>query len=296
MRTRAPEKAILALVGFLALPAIVPRALWADETPPPPPPPPGWKDTAEFSYVVTSGNSQSSTLGFKDKLWRKWDHSAFEFNAGGIHAVSTNKNLFAVGSSPSDFEVVDGESQTTAENYYVNGRYDRNITERFFWFLGAGWDRNRPAGVDNRTVAAGGVGNIWIKTDKTKFRTDYSFTYTDEKDLVEDPTFKSTFSGFRLSSDFNIKVTPNSSYENVTILDENLDDTQDYRGNMINSYTATVSSRLALKVSLQWLYDHKPALKTLDLFDVPGGTNIGTVTISLDTLDTLFTTSLVVNF
>ena len=51
--------------------------------------------------------------------------------------------------------------EKTAENYYLRGRYDRNITERFFWYGGVGWDRNEFAGIKNRMTVFGGVGNLW---------------------------------------------------------------------------------------------------------------------------------------
>lgn len=60
-----------------------------------------------------------------------------------------------------------------------------------------------------------------------------------------------------------------------------------------------MTTHLALKVGLQWLYDNDPATRELDLYDRNpdnGGTNQGTVTEELDKLDSIFTTSLVINF
>ena len=51
-----------------------------------PPAPEGWKDSAELSYVVTSGNAETGTLGFKDKLWRKWERSGFELHPGALRS------------------------------------------------------------------------------------------------------------------------------------------------------------------------------------------------------------------
>ena len=115
-----------------------------------------WRDTAEFSFVATAGNSDTTTLGFKNKLWRKWEQSAFELNAGAVRSEGTT-NRRAVGTVDS-FRLED-DSELTAENYFLNGRFDRKITERFFWFVGAGWDRNTFAGIDNRYTGVGGVGN-----------------------------------------------------------------------------------------------------------------------------------------
>src|SRR5262245_56365447 len=74
-----------------------------------------WNDSAEFSYVVTAGNSETNTLGFKNKLWRIWERSGFELNAGAVRAESTIK--FAVAADPNDpnnFDIEE-ESELTAE-------------------------------------------------------------------------------------------------------------------------------------------------------------------------------------
>src|SRR5207245_1656187 len=161
------------------------------------------KDVAEFSYVVTAGNSESRTLGFKDKLGRKWDRSSFELKAGGVRAEATTKTRTAAG-TVTDLSI-DETSATAriAERYFLKRRYD-------------------------------------------------------------------------------------------LILDGNLDDTSDFKANMTNSLAVAMSRRLALKVSLQLLYDHQPAFQAVDLLGAPPpGVK---VLAQLDDLDTIFTTSLVVNF
>ncbi len=262
-----------------------------------------WKDSAELSYVVTSGNSDTQTFGFKNKLSKAWDSSSVEFNMGGVRSKATTTRIaIADPFNPSDpndspFDVHE-ERDLTAEAYYFNGRYDRKISDGFFWYAGAGWDRNRFSGIDNRYVAAAGVGNIWFDAETLKWRTDYSVTFTKQDDVVENPDFDDTFLGVRVTSAFLKKLGAATTYTNDTIFDENSDETSDFRGNMINSVSVQMSERLALKVSLQWLYDNDPAIKELDLYDVDpdrGGTVQGTVTVELDELDSIFTTSLVIN-
>jgi hypothetical protein len=251
----------------------------------------GWFDTAELSYVLTSGNSEGTTLGFKNKLWRVWDNGLLEFNAGGIRVESTTTTYSATG-TPGNFDIdEDKDTSTTAENYYLNGRYDRKISDRFFWFVAAGWDRNEPAGVKNRYTGAGGVGNIWYARDDLKFRTDYALSWTKQDDVVENPDIEDSFFGLRLSWLYWNAFTETTSYTNEFIVDENLDETDDLRLNMINSLAVTMSKRLALKVSLQWLYDNQPAL-----IAVPLNGSGPDVYLEADDLDTIFTTSLVVNF
>src|SRR5262245_27052166 len=279
MRVRPAPAACLAL-AILAVPAARAQDNPAPPAPAPPPattapapappaPPPGpkWSDSAELGYVATSGNAETSTFGLKNSLVREHDKSRFEIKLGGIRVVTTDKNIFAVG-TPTDFDAVDGDPKTTAESYYLNGRYDRKITPKFFWYAGAGWDRNEPAGILNRYIVEAGVGNIWIDAPRRNWRTDYALTGTKEDDIVEPPDFNDTFLGARVSSKFLQKFGPQDSgaYVNDTTVDENLDDTSDWRVNMINSVALNMGTHLALKVSLQWLYDNVPAFKSVDLF------------------------------
>src|SRR5580765_7710682 len=91
-----------------------PTVLPPTQPAPPKPPVPKWSDSAELGFVATRGNSQTSTFGLKNSLVREHDKSRFEIKLGGIRVVTTDKNIFAVG-TPTDFEGVDGDPKTTAE-------------------------------------------------------------------------------------------------------------------------------------------------------------------------------------
>jgi len=259
----------------------------------------GWADTAELSYVLTAGNSQTTTLGFKDTLIRTWADALFTLKAGGIRSKATTPRWSAVAPDPNDltiFEIVDGASEVSAENYYFSAAYDRNVSKAFYWHVGAGWDRNQFAGIDNRYVGEAGVGNVWKDTDHLRFRTTYSATYTAQKETVDNPALKNNFIGARLISDYLQKLGANTTYVNTLVLDENLDETKDWRADMINSVAVSMSRNLALKASLQWLYDNTPSFKEVDLLLSDGSSTGLKVPVELKKLDTIFTTSLVVNF
>jgi hypothetical protein len=254
----------------------------------------GWSDAAEFAWVVTSGNSETDTLGFKNKLLRGWEDAALEVNAGAIRAESTTFTRTATG-DPNNPTVMETRlKEKTAESYFLNGKYGKSITERFFWYASAGWDRNEFAGIRNRYSGSGGVGNIWVDSETIGWRTDYGATYTDQKNVVEDPAFDSSFFGLRASSTYkqHFGEQKKTTYGNDTVLDYNTDETEDWRVDMTNWVTVGMSDALALKVSLQWLYDNLPSLETVPFTPAPPPT----VAVPLDDLDTIFTTSLVVNF
>lgn len=296
--------ALIAAVLTAALAA--PAGMAFAQAPPAAPAPekklPKWSDNAELGWVATSGNSESNSFSLKNALQREGVHDLFELKLGALKVKTTDIRLYAVG-DPTDFErQEEKDSKTTAENYFVTGRYDRKITETFFWFAGAGWDRNQFAGIQNRYAVFAGVGNKWFDTDRRKWRTDYAVTGTKQENVVDDPDFDDTFVGLRLSSTFLQKFGEHDAgtFGNDTIVDENLNETEDWRVNMTNWVALNMTGHLALKVSLQWLYDNLPSLKEVDLFPPtdPGGTGtpIGTVLVELDELDSIFTTALVIKY
>jgi len=256
----------------------------------------GWFDAAELSYVATAGNAEARTLGARNTLRRVWENANFTFDASFFRASSGTVSRTAVGSSPENFEVIkESESALTAENYNARGQYDRNISSRLYWFAGAGWDRNPFAGIRNRYQGGGGVGNIWFDTDTTRLRTDYGVTVVHQEDVVADPFFDPTFASLRLSSDYMRKLTSNSEFVNVTIVNENLNETTDFRVDMLNSLGVQLNSLLALKVSYQILFDNLPSLEEVDLLTA-GGSTRGSVFVPVDKFDSIFTVALVLSF
>ena len=262
------------------------------------PPKLGWADSAELSFVATSGNSESSTFGFKNTLTRTWTGAHFELKLGGIKVETTTETPFVDATNPPAIVIVE-TTDTTAEAYFLNGRYDRDISPKFFWFGGAGWERNEPAGIENRYAAVAGVGNRWWDNEDFKFRTDYGVTFTKQEDVVEVPGVDDTFAGLRLSWSYLNKFGKNTTYTNDLIIDENLDETDDWRADMLQGLSVTMSEHLALKVGLRWLYDHQPSFELLTAnFDTAGNPVTPAVTelAELDEFDSIFTVSLVVNY
>jgi len=74
-----------------------------------------------------------------------------------------------------------------------------------------------------------------------------------------------------------------------------LDDTEDYRADLVNTISVAMSKRLALKASFQLLFDNRPALTDIPLI---GGDSLdgSRVLVELDNLDSVLMVSLVTNF
>jgi putative salt-induced outer membrane protein YdiY len=227
---------------------------------------PGLYASADLSYVLTSGNSSSSSLGFKADVTRRWTKSSLGFAAGGIRASSSPDTRVAVG-TPDDFEVRIPDSEPTAEAYYARGRYDYKLSERLFYTLGGGWERNRFSGIENRWVVDTGVGYIVLNNDKTAFRGALGVTYTSE-----DYTVASTnsFVGARVGWDFRHQLLATTTLTHTLILDENLEDTSDLRIDAQFGLRVAMTAKLGLKVNWRILFDNQPAFEKLPLV-APGG-------------------------
>ena len=289
----------------------------------------GWSNATELSVVRTQGNAQTQTFGFKNTLRRNWTRARARLRMDGVRARTAGDRVLLVepglrflpGELPDEFETTaaDADGAPDVEQYFVEGRLEWNISERFFWNAGAGWDRNHDAGIRNRYVAFGGVGNVWANTDDISFSTGYGISYTVREEIEPDAAKDDRFGGFRLDSDYHQRLGAGLELDSDLALNVNLSTASDYSMNVTNAVGVAMSEHLSLRVSLQHLYEHQPALEDAfvraramlidpdgrpgsgdELFEtvVTGGTafDVGTGQIRKSGLDAIFRTALVISF
>ena len=255
----------------------------------------GWTNASELSFVQTGGNSESATFGVANTLARDWGRTQFKFEVGGIRTSTTTFARLAVGSEDNFQLNESSDSKVSAENYYGRVRVDRQVSDRSALFAKTGWLRNTFAGIDARYVTVVGLSNQWIDTDTQKFGTAYGVTYTNQDDVVPNPGVASNFIGAQVSVDFWRQVTDNSEWTSTLVLDENGDRTEDFRADWVNSLAVAMSESLALKTTLQILFDNDPSLVGVPLESAIGDP-LGTVSVPLDEFDRVLTVALVISF
>jgi putative salt-induced outer membrane protein YdiY len=266
----------------------------------------GWFLTTELTAVWTAGNSVTNTFGLDAKIRRVWERTELTLSGGGLRSETTKLTRSAVGTA-TDFDIQEEENrEKTAESYYARGRFDYAASPKFFAFTGADWQRNTFAGIDSRTLFALGAGNNWVANDRVTFKTDYSATYTFQEDVVENPFFKTSFPGVRLQYDLGWKPTGTTTFTSVFIGDwmfskesgapAGTEDGQDLRVDFTNALSVAISSKLALKPSLQILWRNDPALTEVPLFASDGTATGENVVVPLQRMDSIFKLALVVNF
>lgn len=257
----------------------------------------GWFYTAELGFTLAGGNASTNSLSFGGSIRYEWDNATWLIEAAGLRAEQTTRTRIAVGADPLDFTVVESSSSDlTAETYLAATRYDRMLGGNWFAFAAGAWLRNTFAGIDSRWTLGTGVGNAWWDTERLRFKTDYGLTYTNQTDVVPDPTVSDSYVGLGAGADFWYKVTSTTDIESQLNFITSFADSGNWRSNWLNAITVAISEALALQASLLFQYNNMPALEAVSL-DNPLGTPTGqTVPVELNKLDTFFTVGLVLSF
>jgi hypothetical protein len=260
-----------------------------------PPPPLGWYSKSGLSYVLTTGNSATSTLGVKVEVKRLWARSTFVLTGSAVRSEASDPSRRAVG-TPSDFSIETGPSVLKAAQYDAGATFDRRVTERLAWQVGAAFDRDRFSGLRGRTIGLAGLSYLFANRKAFTLKGAADATINHQSEVVDDPTTRDTFAGLRLRADAERKFGANSSYVGGLTFDENLQDLGDARLRFANALGVSMSQRLALQVGLLLLYNHRPLLAEVPLFDAAGAPTGLIVPALAARLDTTFTVSLVVSF
>jgi putative salt-induced outer membrane protein YdiY len=268
--------------AVLAL-ALLPNAVAAQD--------PGftWGNQTELSYVSTSGNASSSTFGLKGSLEGEGGPHQIRLEFGGVRASSATTLRSAIG-TPTDFTIVEVErSETTAESYFARSRYDRDFGAGF-GFTGLGWDRNTFSGIRNRFQIVAGLGRTFVQSEAARLKADVGLTYTIQKDVDPRPDANEGFGGWRVSVDGMRAVSPNAQLNSELVLNNSFEDPDDVRADWLSSLSVSINQRLALKTSLQLLWDNVPAQLSVPLETpdrVPTGVNVLTPSAKLDSVVTV---------
>ncbi len=251
-----------------------------------------WDNATDLSYVATAGNASSRTLGLKSTLTGTGGGGTFKLEVGGIRASSNFTTRNAVGTSD-DFAVNEEKrTEQSAANYFARSRYDHTLGAMFA-FGGGGWERNTFSGVNHRFSFVTGVGKTWVEGDTGLFKTDLGVTYTIQKDVERDPARSDEFPGLRATIEGSRTLTSTTDLATTLVLDENLNNTDNFRFDGIASIAVVLTEGLAFKTSYQMLFNNDPPLTGVPLLDV-NDVPMGQVLVPSEKVDSFLTLSLVV--
>lgn len=215
-----------------------------------------WKDQAEFSFVDTTGNTDTTSLAGKNLLeYRFTPRATGSWKIGALYS--------------------EDDGRTTAESYSTELRFDRLYTEKsYFYFLG-GWSKDRFAGIDNRFYGGGGLGRKFIDGPKHYLAGEAGLNYTRE-DYVDGSD--SDFLTGRAFGKYEYAFTEKNRFLQSLEFLYDFSDSAHYRLNSETALVAALTDVFSLKVGYNVRYDHRP------------------VPADLEHTDTMISVALVANF
>lgn len=199
-----------------------------------------YSSSTSFSLLMTSGNTKDFSLGFDTEQNFELKKNHIQFKGSIIYSES------------------DGSKDT--EFYYSHFQYRRVLSPKVYIVGLARFERNVLSGYNYRFALSVGAGYMWKKSEKMELSSEAAFGWSQENNIKKngDENISLTFASFLISNRFKISISKTSELSLDEIFFLNLDDTKDYRISSIASISVNISRYLALKISYQIKYSHRP--------------------------------------
>ncbi|HEX4440787.1 MAG TPA: DUF481 domain-containing protein [Thermoanaerobaculia bacterium] len=231
-------------VVFLVLAAVsTASAQTADcPCPVPPGPPPLWFGNAELSFLSTSGNTDTTSIGgalelnYNPKPW------LFTLKGTALHAAT--------------------DGITTAETFVASAKASRDLTERLDVFVGGGWLRNRFSGINNLWNFDGGAGFKLVNTPAHFLRVEGGVGYTSEQDIVLGFIAPyDNYANIRAGLGYKFQFTKTAAFTNDYSYLMDLSDTSNWFMTDKATIAVAISKIFSLQASWTLLYRNEPPLR-----------------------------------
>lgn len=195
-----------------------------------------WDAKVGFSYLATSGNSETSSTGFDANVNRAGKAWSAEGSASGVSATRKRRR--------------------TAESYNGQARLKRRLRRGLQLTVGLRWERNRFAGVDSRQGAD--VSILWEIRERPswKVRALGGLSFNREEPRGDRPIVESFGGLLQVSGDARLSET--AAWDGNVTFFPNFDDTDDYRLNGHFGIQAALSRHLGIRLGYDVKYDNSP--------------------------------------
>lgn len=227
------KKSVAILVVMVCLGAV---PLFAEEAAGEEEKEPAWVGSLGLSWVATSGNSDTSSIGLDFNLEKKADPWGLVFVARGNKA--------------------DDSGTTTAENYLFGARAVRKLSAKWEAFGGLQWSKDPFTGFDSQTVASLGATYIAIDGERNKLAFDGGLAYTWEDQV--NPDAQIDYLGGLLGLTWEWKLGASSKLVERLVYYPNFDDSNDWRVTSFTAIEADINSWMALRFGYDIRHRNQP--------------------------------------
>jgi len=204
-----------------------------------------WSDEAEFSYVSTSGNSQTTTLAGKNLLKYKFTEK-----------IDGEWDIAALFSEDRDI--------TTAERYSTNIKGSYLLTEHLYTGLAAGWMKDRFAGFDSRYYVGPFIGNKFYNGPKHFLKGELGINYAHEEYI--DDTDESFGEG-SLYGLYEYLFTEKTKFSQAADFLYDFNSSDNWKFLSLSAITVSITEIFSIKASYEYRYVNRPVPDTLDTTD-----------------------------
>ena len=223
-----------------------------------------WTTTANVSFALARGNSNTTTLGtgFTAQRPTPTDKTSLYFNDIYTNTTSTTNGI--------------STSSTTADNIGAGFRYDHNINPKLFAFGTTDFFEDQLQYLDLRSVVGGGFGWHAYKTPKQALDvlgglvwTHESYSTVPANDSTTPvtppvPPTTNSFAALDFGETYNVKFAANSIFTEQAYIFPDLQDTSQYRFTLNSGVTTKIKSFLSWQTTVSDVYVTNPPAGTKD--------------------------------
>ena len=228
------KRSALVFITLLAVSQCIRAEEKGEEKPKP------YTSSTSFSLLMTSGNAKELTLGLDTEQNLNLDKNQIQFKGNIIYSKS--------------------EEAKESRIYYSHLEYKRVFSSKAYLTSIGRWERNVLSGYNYRLSLSAGGGYFWVNKKNLEFSSEAAIGWSKENnvDKGKDDSISLSFASLLISSKVKVRVSKTSEFAYHEIFFLSLDDSKDYRLSSFASLSVVISSNLALKMSYQLKYNHKP--------------------------------------
>jgi putative salt-induced outer membrane protein len=203
-----------------------------------PAPPKRTRLTASAGLVDVAGNTRLMSLTGDQRLEHRTADARWMFsqNAGAVYGRT--------------------DDSTTATLLKAGLRADRALSARWSAFLGAGFERNRFAGISRRFEEVLGLGWKALSTPRDRLVLEAGASFNQQRSTLDQ---SDNFVAARGAAAFRHQFTATAYFEQLAEFLPSLENGDDLRINTETALVAPISARIALKASYAIRFDNLPA-------------------------------------
>lgn len=212
-----------------------------------------WTGVFDFGLALAQGNSETTNVSFALNADRVTTRDKTSFFAAALY--STNNTT--------------GESITTANIIRGGGRYEYNVTPRFFTYVAGGLEHDELQELDLRILLGGGAGWHVYQTPTTVFDVFGGLNWN--KEYYENDVDRSS-AELQVGEEFSHQLSDRVLFKERFVLFPNLSDSGEYRMAFDASAVTAINKWLGWQITFsdRFTSNPLPGIKENDLILTTG--------------------------